>query len=466
MQPESGPFKKGERLTAAKLNELATGTPLSVAGGALTHNPRGSIVHIDQPENIYIRLTGKTGTSPIKYAWKEVVRLANGTWLNTPRTANYTDDYAIELNNSNLSTTDNYVYRAERSPHSGEWLFFLRRKATVPSIRIIPQLLSSASSNCTTQISLDGLYASSLAAFSSSAPSEFRVASVTLRVKDYNDNWSTVKTWTDKSDSTWGNYTYTPPYTPSASQPLTFELTGTTANGTLLGTLWYSCPVTSLCGTTLTPQFYDNQGVGQNYFYQAVSANLTSNTTAVTSNITTLVLSIRGNALASVTLPSGAINGPAQYNYQMGWSSNTGNDAGMLSFINANFSSSIAPSGLGASSFSTTTGTYGGVSTTRYGAINIGIGYTVAEDWSTTPVPAWPSPYPTYSSGLLYITATERVQIPGKTVQASQTINYWGNASASFPTLYPTIPTSNTFTDNGGNTYTLNSTVATPSGSC
>jgi hypothetical protein len=127
METGSGPFKKGERLTAQKLNQLADGVPFTVTGGALTHNPRGNIVHIDQPENIYIKLTGKTGTSPIKYGWKEVVRLANGTWLDTARTANYTDDYAVELNNSNLSTTDGYIYRSERSPHTGEWLFFLRR---------------------------------------------------------------------------------------------------------------------------------------------------------------------------------------------------------------------------------------------------------------------------------------------------------------------------------------------------
>lgn len=118
-----GPFQRGERLTASRLNDLAKGVPVFMTGGTITESPTGKLINVDQPENIYIRLTGKTGSSPIKYAWKEVVRLANGTWLNTPRTANYTDDYAIELNNSNLSTTDNYVYRAERSPHSGEWLF-------------------------------------------------------------------------------------------------------------------------------------------------------------------------------------------------------------------------------------------------------------------------------------------------------------------------------------------------------
>ena len=127
-----GPFQRGERLTATRLNDLAKGVPVFMTGGTITESPTGKLINVDQPENIYIRLTGKTGTSPIKYAWKEVVRLANGTWLNTPRTANYTDDYAIELNNSNLSTTDNYVYRAERSPHSGEWLFFFEAQGNRP----------------------------------------------------------------------------------------------------------------------------------------------------------------------------------------------------------------------------------------------------------------------------------------------------------------------------------------------
>lgn len=130
MEAKSGPFQKGERLTAEKLNDLAAGMPISVTGGALTQTPRSAIVHVDQPENIYIKLTGKNGSSPIKYAWKQVVRLASGAWQDTPRTANHTDDYAIELNNSNLSTSDGYIYRAERSPHTGEWLFFLRRSRT------------------------------------------------------------------------------------------------------------------------------------------------------------------------------------------------------------------------------------------------------------------------------------------------------------------------------------------------
>lgn len=129
---EQGPFRRGEILTAQKLNEAFSGRPIAVSGsGRLSRDAKGDVVTIDQPETIYLRLTGKTGTTPIKYSWKEVYRNAAGAWINTDRTGTTSGDYAIELNNSDLSTTDNLVYRAERSPESGEWLFFLRRSAAI-----------------------------------------------------------------------------------------------------------------------------------------------------------------------------------------------------------------------------------------------------------------------------------------------------------------------------------------------
>ena len=122
----SEPFKRGEILTAAKLNAaIGNSRRLTVAGdGAVSNDADGDVVRVDGYSNIYIRLTSKTGTNPIKYAWTEVFRNANGTWSNTTNNGTTSGDYAIELNNSNLSTSDNYVYRAERSPESGEWLFF------------------------------------------------------------------------------------------------------------------------------------------------------------------------------------------------------------------------------------------------------------------------------------------------------------------------------------------------------
>jgi len=123
-KPPTGqsPFQRGERLTAAKLNEWVTKRPTVVAYGQ-GHTEGGEIC-VDQRETMYLRLTAKSGTSPIKYAWQQVYRAANGTWSNMTHTGNTTNDYAVELNNTDLSTTDNYVYRAERSLTTGEWLFF------------------------------------------------------------------------------------------------------------------------------------------------------------------------------------------------------------------------------------------------------------------------------------------------------------------------------------------------------
>lgn len=116
-----GPFQRGERLTAAKLNELAAPKAIRVFGQG---HVEGDTITVDQRESMYIRLTNKTGSAPIKYAWKEVYRESNGTWVNMTHTGNVTNDFAVEINNSNLSTSDNYVYRAERSLTTGEWLFF------------------------------------------------------------------------------------------------------------------------------------------------------------------------------------------------------------------------------------------------------------------------------------------------------------------------------------------------------
>ena len=119
-------FRSGEILTAAKLN-AAFGNPrqLTVAGdGSISHDADGDTVRIDGYSNIYVRLTGKdTGNTPIKYAWKEVYRNANGDWSNTTHNGTTIGDYAVEINNGNLTVNTTTVYRAERSPESGEWLF-------------------------------------------------------------------------------------------------------------------------------------------------------------------------------------------------------------------------------------------------------------------------------------------------------------------------------------------------------
>lgn len=162
-QTGDGPFQRGERLTAAKLNDLADGRKLNAAGSArINRDTAGEVIQVDDAEIIFIRLTDKDTTkTPIRYSWKEVVRNTdssnNTVWLDTTRTALKTDDYAIELNNQNLSTSDGYVYRAERSPHTGEWLFFLRKRASTCAIAFWDTPLNTAFGQAKSYTSLNAM---------------------------------------------------------------------------------------------------------------------------------------------------------------------------------------------------------------------------------------------------------------------------------------------------------------------
>jgi hypothetical protein len=116
-----GPFFRGERLTAAKLNELAAARPVRVFGQG---HVEGETVLVDQPETMWIRLTDvDSSNSPPKYAWKRVSRLANGTWQNLTHTGNTSNDYAVEINNESCPVNTTSVFRAYRSLTTGEWLF-------------------------------------------------------------------------------------------------------------------------------------------------------------------------------------------------------------------------------------------------------------------------------------------------------------------------------------------------------
>ena len=123
-QPPTGqhPFQRGERLTAAKLNEWVTKKPsVEVFGDG---HSEGGVVSVDSRESMWIRLTAaNTASSPIKYGWKRVARLANGTWQDLTHTGNTTNDYAVEVKNASLTVNTTTVYRAERSTTTGEWLF-------------------------------------------------------------------------------------------------------------------------------------------------------------------------------------------------------------------------------------------------------------------------------------------------------------------------------------------------------
>lgn len=118
-------FKRGEILTAAKLNAAFSDGDITVAGsGAVSRDAGGHVVRVDTPDYMHIRLTDKiTANSVVKYAWKEVYRNANATWANTTHNGTANGDYAVEINNANLPTGGLTVYSASRSPESGEWIF-------------------------------------------------------------------------------------------------------------------------------------------------------------------------------------------------------------------------------------------------------------------------------------------------------------------------------------------------------
>jgi len=457
----SEPFRRGDILTADKLNAALAGRPLTVSGsGRLSRDAKGDLVTIDQPETIYVRLTGKTGTTPIKYSWKEVYRNSAGAWVNTDRTGTTSGDYAIELNNSDLSTTDNYVYRAERSPESGEWLFFLRRSGVVATaIRVIPTA-TFFGGNCTLpQINFTGL--------TPSAPSCYRVANVTLRMQTDTGDWSTLKTWTDMSDPTWGNFTFTPPYNPTPSKPLTLELSGYTQEGTLLGYLPSGCVESRVCGQTIATQVSDVNGSGPSGFLGPAPSVITSNTTILTASIGNITMLISPVATGTLTnIPAGDFSAPSSYNFKMSWNCSGGtcsND--IVDFINANYSASVSVTSGGFTATSCVTESHGFLSLTRRGTAGAIVGYTTSADLSQP----WPPCNLTYNYGILsenVSTSVIRVTAPTKDVTAYGSHTHYGTAATSANALDVVIPTTLSFNDGNGNTYTLTSANATPSGTC
>ena len=265
MAQNEGPFSKGERLTAVKLNELATGRPIVVTGDGVGNRSGGQdSIEIHRSEVIYIRLTEKdVSKTPIRYGWKEVDRLgsptttANATWGNTAsRTAKMTNDYAIELNNQNLSVSDNYIYRAERSPSTGEWLFFLRKKQGLPIVLSLS--IGTQSSGCDP---MPILVKDGMRAWGSSAPTWYRIKSSTLRWKDYSGTWTTLQTWDSLTDAEPSSYTFSAPYVPTATQPITFEYSAITTDGTILGQEEPLCNPIGTCLGDVYPAAFSS-GVG------------------------------------------------------------------------------------------------------------------------------------------------------------------------------------------------------------
>lgn len=462
----SEPFKRGEILTAAKLNAaLGNSRRLTVAGdGASSVDADGDVVRVDGYSNIYIRLTSKTGTNPIKYAWTEVYRNANGTWSNTTNNGTTSGDYAIELNNSNLSTSDNYVYRAERSPESGEWLFFLRRSRTpVTNIRVIPILLANTSLSCSRPD-----FESSDLALSANAPSCYQIANVTLRMQDYNGNWSTLKTWTDRTESDWGNYTFTPPYNPSASNWLILELSANTKEGTLLGSKDSSCGNATLCGTSIQNVIYDSTGSGpKTLFYGPVTGSIPTTTTNLTSTASNVTLSLKGVPSGDlINIPAASATGPAEYKFKMTWDcSGNSCNANITDFLNAEYSAGMTVLNDGSNGTSSTSQTIGIDTISRSGLAFVKYGFVSSWNYNG----AWPPCNITYNFGIVKETVTVTVSkqnAPIKTISVTGNNTYISSPPSSASTVNLTIPTTASFLDSFGNNYTLSSANGTPNGSC
>ena len=108
------------------LNKMHSRIPTqTISQGAATSNDNGRAsfaVHENEP--FYIKLTDKTGSSPIKYAWQyQNHDRTTDTWSDGFVTGDTTANWAEELNNASLSTTDNKRYRARVNPQSGRVIF-------------------------------------------------------------------------------------------------------------------------------------------------------------------------------------------------------------------------------------------------------------------------------------------------------------------------------------------------------
>lgn len=108
------------------INKIASAMPKEfwVENGSSTCDDGNIAISVDQDEQFYIRLTDKTGTSPIKYAWQyQNHDRTTDTWSDGFVTGDTTANWAEELNNASLSTTDNKRYRARINPQSGRVIF-------------------------------------------------------------------------------------------------------------------------------------------------------------------------------------------------------------------------------------------------------------------------------------------------------------------------------------------------------
>jgi len=111
------------------INDAFRSIPIELIGeGAATSTDgRRMSFTVMGEDAFYIRLDNKTTVNgTVRYGWKAVVQdRANGAWANSPRTGNATtDDWAVELNNANLTVGASTRYPARVNPQTGRVTFF------------------------------------------------------------------------------------------------------------------------------------------------------------------------------------------------------------------------------------------------------------------------------------------------------------------------------------------------------
>jgi hypothetical protein len=119
--PTRDGFPHGRRITRDALNKRLAAPPATKVSGPRVHSRRGGHVITDE-EEIFLRITA-VGTSPRRYAWREVTHDRHtGVWTLANRTGGLTDDPAFEINDAVLSAGST-IYKATRSRASGAWTF-------------------------------------------------------------------------------------------------------------------------------------------------------------------------------------------------------------------------------------------------------------------------------------------------------------------------------------------------------
>jgi hypothetical protein len=124
------PLKPGidVRTIRQPINDAFAATPNEIIaqGAATSKDGRRVSFSVVGEDLFYLRLNAKdTSNTTIKYGWTMVQQDRDtGTWANSPRLGNTTDDsYAVELNNTDLTVGTAKRYPARLNPQSGRVTF-------------------------------------------------------------------------------------------------------------------------------------------------------------------------------------------------------------------------------------------------------------------------------------------------------------------------------------------------------